>query len=319
MMTKIGCCIFSVALVLSLSVAGCGDDDGQPATETLCSDTEDNDGDGLTDCDDPDCVDATECQGPVCGDNVIDDGEDCDGDELGEATCQSAGYDDGTLTCSEFCGLDLSDCFDFETCGDDQAGGDEECDGDDFDGQTCSDFGFSGGSLTCDEFCTVDDSGCFDSLDTCTTVGSTSIPMAGTLTCATETGTSIEWDWYHVAVIAGDCVYIFADNGVGAADLLALAVDPDGETSYGLTDDYSQLDDERDCSTDTWAGFECPEASVVAESDGDMVIMIGQWAGDGTTPGMDTCNDGMSEYTLYVAVNGTDATPILDSDDTAMM
>ena len=38
-----------------------------------------------------------------CGNGVLEPGESCDGAELGGATCQSRGYDEGTLTCSTDC------------------------------------------------------------------------------------------------------------------------------------------------------------------------------------------------------------------------
>ena len=46
-----------------------------------------------------------------CGNGIIDDGEDCDGENLGGATCESVMGDDytGTLTCSS-CGFDTSGC-----------------------------------------------------------------------------------------------------------------------------------------------------------------------------------------------------------------
>ena len=47
-------------------------------TETVCDDTIDNDGDGLTDCDDADCSGDPACQTGTCdGDGVCEPGEDC--------------------------------------------------------------------------------------------------------------------------------------------------------------------------------------------------------------------------------------------------
>ncbi len=43
-----------------------------------------------------------------CGDGKIGPGEDCDGDH-GDATCESLGYTEGTLTCAN-CTFDASDC-----------------------------------------------------------------------------------------------------------------------------------------------------------------------------------------------------------------
>jgi hypothetical protein len=67
-----------------------------------------------------------------CGNGTIDPGEDCDGDELGSATCSSVGAGNaGDLACTDDCEFDTSDCADtcqldrfeweFETCPDDWA------------------------------------------------------------------------------------------------------------------------------------------------------------------------------------------------------
>jgi len=45
---------------------------------------------------------------PVCGNNQKEVGEVCDGTDLGGQTCQTQGFDDGTLSC-------LSDCLGFDT------------------------------------------------------------------------------------------------------------------------------------------------------------------------------------------------------------
>jgi hypothetical protein len=69
-----------LALAAGLWCSGCS----EGASARDCSDGQDNDGDGLTDCDDPDCS-------PYCGDDDDDDddsdcvGEDCDGDGYTEA------------------------------------------------------------------------------------------------------------------------------------------------------------------------------------------------------------------------------------------
>jgi hypothetical protein len=47
----------------------------------------------------------------LCGNDQIDDGEDCDGDALGENTCSSLEYDGGTLSCSASCSWDTSECI----------------------------------------------------------------------------------------------------------------------------------------------------------------------------------------------------------------
>ena len=145
-------------------------------------------------------------------------------------------------------------------------------------------------------------------LETCSEEGGQTLVQNGTLTCGGEDG--LEWDWYTVNTEAGDCIDIFSDNGAGAADLVALAVDSDLETAYGLADDYSQLDDEAPCTTDPWNGFACPAASVTAASAGAFRIAIGQWGGDGCTEG--------ATYSISFALNGVDREAAQTHDNTSL-
>ena len=114
-------------------------------------------------------------------------------------------------------------------------------------------------------------------------------PYEGTLTCPDTAGV-IQWDFFSVPVMAGDCVYVAADNaGAGAADLAAFAWDSGGNY-YGLAPDYSQLDDELACR-----GF-------TATMDGNMWVGMFQWgSGDPATP----CGDAApADYQLLIAING---------------
>lgn len=55
---------------------------------------------------------------PTCGDGVRNGGEQCDGNDVGAATCVSQGFDLGTLGCSPGCTFDVSGCMDDNTnCG----------------------------------------------------------------------------------------------------------------------------------------------------------------------------------------------------------
>jgi hypothetical protein len=47
---------------------------------------------------------------PGCGDTLIQSGETCDGTNLGGATCESVGFDEGTLSCSSVCTLITTSC-----------------------------------------------------------------------------------------------------------------------------------------------------------------------------------------------------------------
>jgi len=57
----------------------------------------------------------------VCSDNLIAGDEECDGTDLGTATCESTGHGGGTLACDAQCRLDFSQCHSFTaiTCGGD--------------------------------------------------------------------------------------------------------------------------------------------------------------------------------------------------------
>jgi hypothetical protein len=87
---------------------------------------------------------------PPCGNGVIDDGEECDGEALDDATCASLGFVEGTLRCDATCRFDRARC---QTCGDGVRSGDERCDGDDLSGETCALLGLSSGRLRCDGSC----------------------------------------------------------------------------------------------------------------------------------------------------------------------
>jgi cysteine-rich repeat protein len=97
---------------------------------------------------------------PICGDGLLRGDEACDGWNLGNKSCESQGFESGTLTCGADCmDVDVSQCTGI--CGDNQAGGLEECDGSDLRGKTCLDLGFYAGALGCESSaCTYDTSGC---------------------------------------------------------------------------------------------------------------------------------------------------------------
>jgi hypothetical protein len=107
------------------------------------------------------CVDS--CNGgpvpgcPVCGNGTIEDGEECDGDDLAGETCPHLGYDGGSLLCTE-CKLDTSSCT--TICGDGLIHGDEQCDGTNLNARRCDTVGFDEGILACGPECAYDVSGC---------------------------------------------------------------------------------------------------------------------------------------------------------------
>ncbi len=95
-----------------------------------------------------------------CGNDVVDDGELCDGADLGGQDCLGQGFEDGTLACA-------ADCLSYDTaactmagCGDNTASGKEVCDGTDLGGATCKSEGLGSGTLACAANC-----GGFDTSD----------------------------------------------------------------------------------------------------------------------------------------------------------
>ncbi|TPV95760.1 MAG: hypothetical protein B7733_08285 [Myxococcales bacterium FL481] len=98
--------------------------------------------------------------GPSCGDAVAQPGEDCDGPDLGGATCESLGWESGRLTCGDDCRFDLAGC---SRCGNGQLDVGEACDGTAFaDADDCGDLGLgsSDQALACTENCQLDTGGC---------------------------------------------------------------------------------------------------------------------------------------------------------------
>ncbi|MBU1069230.1 SBBP repeat-containing protein [Myxococcota bacterium] len=104
--------------------------------------------------------DTADCGGS-CGDGGVDtaNGEQCDGENLNNQTCESNGHWAGTLGCTADCRFDFSGCG--GTCGDGIiATPDEDCDGILPNGATCLSAGFYQGNLRCGEDCRFDTSQC---------------------------------------------------------------------------------------------------------------------------------------------------------------
>ncbi|PKN46659.1 MAG: hypothetical protein CVU59_05415 [Deltaproteobacteria bacterium HGW-Deltaproteobacteria-17] len=96
-----------------------------------------------------------------CGDQVLQGAfEQCDGADVGLATCENLGLGTGQILCTASCRLDDSGCSNPAICGDGLLQGSESCDGADLGGQTCAGLGFAGGSLACNTSCEFDTSAC---------------------------------------------------------------------------------------------------------------------------------------------------------------
>jgi len=107
--------------------------------------------------------DTTGCTkiGPDCGNGEIDEGEQCDGTNLNEQTCETQGFDGGTLGCTATCQFDTTSCTKIESdCGNGEIDEGEQCDGANLNEQSCETQGFDGGTLSCNEDCQFDTSGC---------------------------------------------------------------------------------------------------------------------------------------------------------------
>lgn len=96
----------------------------------------------------------------TCGNGVRDGAEQCDGMDLGGATCENQDFGAGPLACRSDCTLDTSRCPGSAGCGDGVAGPGEECDGADLGGATCYGEGFTAGVLSCTGACKLDRSAC---------------------------------------------------------------------------------------------------------------------------------------------------------------
>ncbi len=190
--------VLALALGVGLAAVACrstadtvsshqGGDSAPTAPSEDCTNGVDDDGDGAADCADPDCASDVAC---ACGNGVIDNGEACDGADLGGLGCGDLGFDGGTLACTGACGYDTSACTTIEVCNDgvDNDGDgavdchdsdcatdascpacgngvidpSEDCDGAEIGGVSCTDIGYDGGVLGCTPGCEFDESVCAD-------------------------------------------------------------------------------------------------------------------------------------------------------------
>ncbi len=121
--------------------------------------------DGNLSCSDDCTFDVGECtgEGPECGNGILEYGEECDGEDLDGESCESMGFEDGDLHCSDSCTFDTSECTgETVLCGDGIIDEGEDCDGDNLGEENCRTQGFDGGTLTCDDTCSFDTTGCVD-------------------------------------------------------------------------------------------------------------------------------------------------------------
>ncbi|MFN7133366.1 MAG: FG-GAP repeat domain-containing protein, partial [Myxococcales bacterium] len=91
---------------------------------------------------------------PRCGDGTVNGEDQCEGEQLGGATCQSLGFVAGTLSCASDCRFDTSKCI--RTCGNGKIDFGEECDGPALGTAGCDDWGV----VRCTGGCKLDATGC---------------------------------------------------------------------------------------------------------------------------------------------------------------
>ncbi len=112
-----------------------------------------------------DCrFDVTACEAVGrCGDGMIQAtyGEECEGSDLGGASCLLLGHHGGALACDEVCAFDISGC---EYCGDGvvQTVYGEQCDGTALGGATCMATDLFFGAPACDGACALTAGTCRD-------------------------------------------------------------------------------------------------------------------------------------------------------------
>ncbi|MBN2724496.1 MAG: hypothetical protein JXR95_10535 [Deltaproteobacteria bacterium] len=118
---------------------------------------------GTLRCSDDCRFDVSDCDGAEdCGDGTIQwQYEDCEGNDLNGATCETVGFHGLGLSCTENCRFNITDCIDNGRCGDfiiqDEY---EECDGIQLNSATCVSLGYYDGMLKCSDDCSYDVTDC---------------------------------------------------------------------------------------------------------------------------------------------------------------
>jgi len=101
---------------------------------------------------------------PVCNNGMLEEGELCDGVDVGGADCMTYNLGQGDITCTANCTPNFADCTEMADCGNGIVEGAEDCDGENLNGATCESLPeFASGDLGCDE-CTYNTSQCEDCL-----------------------------------------------------------------------------------------------------------------------------------------------------------
>ncbi len=95
-----------------------------------------------------------------CGNDRLEEGEECDGENLAGYSCEILGLGGGVLACSGSCTFDVSACGGSEDCGNGNLDDGEDCDGANLAGMDCWGMGYAGGSLSCTSACRYETNMC---------------------------------------------------------------------------------------------------------------------------------------------------------------
>jgi len=186
-------------------------------------------------------LDTSDCGLARCGDEAIQgtEGEQCEGTNLGGASCVTLGYATGTLTCDELCRFDLTACVADADCGNGELQEGEQCDTTNFGAQTCETLGYHGGNLTCTGACQLDLSDCVE-IGRC---GDARIQATFGEECdgANLDGKSCLSLGYHGGTLAcsGGCIL-----DVSSCETEGRCGDGDIQTTYGEECDGANLDEQ---------------------------------------------------------------------------
>ncbi len=219
----------------------------------------------------------------LCGNGAIDAGEDCDGAELGGATCVSIGFPGGALGCNAACHFDTGACSDSDFCAD---GIDNN----------------ANGKVDCEEL---------DCADECASACFAPIPMAD--------GEAISgYTVGHAAVLPSSCVaesgpelvYALTATQTGALDV-SLVEDSGAPLSISVRTDCASDDAEIACSDAYLPGTGNQKYLTVPITQGQTVFVVVDgdgasaagsftvlaqtraiFCGDGHEDPPDTCDDG---------------------------
>lgn len=223
---------------------------------------------------------------PSCGNNVVEAGEECDGTDLDGQTCESRGYDAGTLSCNS-CNFDESGCYDY-VCGNDTTEPGEICDGSDLTGLDCTDFDdFDGGTLQCSGLCNAfDTSLCIQNPECGNNVlesgeqcddGNTSDGDGCDSSCQLESFGGICGDGVIQAGEGEECDDGNTTNGDGCSNI-CLIESGESYCGDGTVDENEECDDGNQTSGDG-----CSNICTI-EGDG--------YCGDGSVDAGEQCDDG---------------------------